>query len=69
MRLSAPSIARIQEAWSDNAPVLQKPLLAAAHSIGRFLEHADFDRLTSLPQSELFVVVHRPLEKPQPSLV
>lgn len=38
-----------QEAWSDNAPVLQKPLLAAAHSIGRFLEHADFDRLKVCP--------------------
>ena len=34
-----------QQGWSDNVPVLQKPLLAAARAVGQFLAAANFDLL------------------------
>jgi predicted RNA-binding Zn ribbon-like protein len=39
----------LQQDWSENVPALQKPLLAAARTIGHFLAATNFDRLKICP--------------------
>ena len=38
-----------QQDWADNVPVMQKPLLAAARAVGRFLAAGSFDSLKICP--------------------
>ena len=38
-----------QESWADGVLVLEKPLLAAARAVGRFLRAGSFDRLKICP--------------------